>query len=185
MKIVETALEGVIEVEPVRHGDERGWFSETWNAQRWRDAGYDIDWVQDNESLSGPKGTIRGIHFQRDPSAQDKLVRVVAGRILDVAVDLRRGSPTMGRYVAVELSAERGNQLLVPKGFGHGFVTLEADCHVAYKTSAHYDPERDAGVSFGDPAIGIDWGIEPEHAIVSQKDADAPLLADADHLLFD
>ena len=97
MKIVETALEGVIEVEPVRHGDERGWFSETWNAQRWRDAGYDIDWVQDNESLSGPKGTIRGIHFQRDPSAQDKLVRVVAGRILDVAVDLRRGSPTMGR----------------------------------------------------------------------------------------
>lgn len=180
-----TALDGVIEVRPARHGDDRGWFSEVWNRQAWADAGLDIDWVQDNESVSAAAGTIRGVHFQTDPTPQDKLVRVVRGRIIDVAVDLRRSSPTFAQHVAVELSAEVGNQLLVPKGFGHGFVTLETNCHVAYKVSGPYDPAADAGINFADPALGIDWGVEGADAVVSAKDLAAPLLAEADHLLFD
>lgn len=180
-----TALDGVLEVRPTRHGDDRGWFSEVWNRQAWAHAGLDIDWVQDNESLSGAVGTIRGVHFQTDPTPQDKLVRVVAGRIIDVAVDLRRSSPTFAQHVAVELSAGAGNQLLVPRGFGHGFVTLEPNCHVAYKVSAPYDPATDAGINFADPALGIDWGVDIAEAVASAKDLDAPMLAEADHLIFD
>jgi dTDP-4-dehydrorhamnose 3,5-epimerase len=184
MDLLPTALADVVEVRPARFGDHRGWFSESWNQQRWQDAGFDLDWVQDNESVSVAKGTVRGVHFQTEPHAQDKLVRVITGRIIDVAVDLRQGSPTFRQHVAVELTAELGNQLLVPKGFGHGFVTLEENCRVAYKVTGRYSKECDAGLSWQDPELAIDWGIDPADAVVSEKDAAAPLLADAAHLLF-
>lgn len=185
IQVAPTDLDGVIEVTPTRHSDDRGWFSEIWNQRVWREAGIDVTWVQDNESLSAPAGTLRGIHFQREPHAQDKLVRVISGRILDVAVDLRRSSPNFGRHVTVELDADRGNQLFVPKGFGHGFVTLEPNCHVAYKVSAPYDAASDAGVAAFDAALGINWGIDPGSAVLSAKDVAAPLVANADELLFD
>lgn len=184
IEIRSTDLADVIEIVPKRHGDHRGWFSETWNKAAWAEAGIELDWVQDNESLSAAVGTMRGIHFQTDPHAQDKLVRVTAGRILDVAVDLRQSSSTFGEWTGVELSADTGNQLLVPKGFGHGFVTLEPDTKVAYKVSAPYDHPADAGIQALDPAIGIDWGIGTDALIISDKDRTAPLLADATHLLF-
>lgn len=185
MEIRKTALEAVVEVIPKRHGDHRGWFSETWNAAAWRSAGFELDWVQDNESLSAQIGTVRGIHFQREPYAQDKLVRVIAGRILDVAVDLRMSSPSFGKHVSVELTADKGNQLLIPRGFGHGFVTLEPDCRVAYKVTNPYDADSDAGVNWLDPELAIDWGIAEDAASVSEKDVNAPFLADARALLFD
>src|SRR6056297_3638214 len=133
MDIVETALPGVVILVPRRFGDARGWFCETWNARAFADRGIETEWVQDNHSFSAPKGTLRGLHYQAPPHAQAKLVRVSQGRVLDVAVDVRRGSPTYGRHVAVELTAERGEQLLVPTGFLHGFVTLEPDTHFLYK----------------------------------------------------
>lgn len=182
--IAETALDGVLEVRPLRHGDDRGWFSETWNRSTLLSAGIDIDWVQDNESFSAAQGTVRGIHFQTAPSAQDKLVRALGGRILDIAVDLRQSSPTFGHHVAVELSAIDGNQLLVPKGFGHGFVTLEPDCHVAYKVSARYDPDADAAIHWKDEKLSIPWGVSAAEATVSERDAKAPSLAAATDLLF-
>lgn len=181
----QTQLDGVVEIVPARHGDERGWFSEVWNRAELETHGIAIDWVQDNESMSAAEGTIRGVHFQRPPSTQDKLVRVVRGAIIDVAVDLRRSSATYGCHVAVELTALAGNQLLVPKGFGHGFVTLEPDCHIAYKVSAGYDKGADAAVNFADPELGIDWGIDPAKAVVSAKDAAAPMLGAAEHLVFE
>lgn len=185
MQVIETGLDGVVQVVPVRHGDARGWFCETWNRARWLEHGIEIDWVQDNESLSAESDTLRGIHFQRAPFAQDKLVRVLKGRIFDVAVDLRRSSSTFRNWVGVELSADAGNQLLVPAGFGHGFATLEANCHVAYKVSAPYSRDHDAGIAWDDPAIGIEWPISPDQAVLSDKDRHAPLLADAADLLFD
>jgi len=184
MKILRTELEGVLEVHPARHADDRGWFSEAWSRRRWADAGFEHDWVQDNESVSVPASTVRGIHFQTEPHAQDKLVRVVVGRVLDVAVDLRRSSESFGRSVAIELSASSGNQLLIPKGFGHGFVTLEPNCHVCYKVTHNYSPEADAAINWLDPELAVDWGIDPGQAVVSKKDSAAPMLANADHLLF-
>ncbi|MBV0913467.1 dTDP-4-dehydrorhamnose 3,5-epimerase [Anianabacter salinae] len=174
MKIEDTSLPGVRIITPARFGDERGYFSETWNRRRMADAGLDLDWVQDNESLSRPIGTLRGLHYQAPPHAQDKLVRVIAGVILDVAVDARQGSPTFGRSVAVELSAENGRQLLVPKGFLHGLVTRAPDTVVAYKCSDYYDKASDGAVHFASAALGIDWGIASQGAVMSDKDAAAP-----------
>ena len=177
MQIDETALSGVLILTPARHGDHRGYFSETWNKKTLLAHGIDIDFVQDNQSLSAEKHTLRGLHFQAPPAAQDKLVRTLAGSILDVAVDARKGSPTYGKWVAEELSAENGRQLLVPKGFLHGFLTLTEDTLVAYKCSDFYSAEADGGVRFDDPDIGIDWGIDPADAVTSQKDGKAPSFA--------
>lgn len=177
MQIEETRLPGVLILTPRRFGDARGWFMETYNAARMAEAGVKIDWVQDNQSFSAAKGTLRGLHYQRPPHAQDKLVRCSRGAILDVAVDFRDGSPSFGQWVAVELTAENGRQLLVPKGFLHGFVTLVEDTEVQYKCSDLYAPDCDGAVRWDDPELGIDWGIlDP---VLSDKDQKAPLLADA------
>ncbi len=178
MVIEETKLTSVLQITPARFGDSRGFFCETWNARLLGEAGIHIDFVQDNQSLSRTIGTIRGLHFQSPPHAQDKLVRCGRGRLLDVAVDIRNGSPTYGDWVAVELSADNGKQLLIPKGFLHGFVTLEPDTEILYKCSDYYAPECDGAIRFDDPDIGIDWGISPDQAVLSEKDAAAPLLKD-------
>ena len=177
MQITETALSGVLILTPARHGDHRGYFSETWNKKTLASHGIDIDFVQDNQSLSAEKHTLRGLHYQAPPAAQDKLVRTLAGAILDVAVDARKGSPTYGHWVAEELSAQNGRQLLVPKGFLHGFLTLTPDTLVAYKCSDFYAADCDGGVRFDDPDIGIDWGIDPAQAVTSEKDGKAPSFA--------
>ena len=169
----------VMLLTPRRHGDERGWFMETYNARSLAAAGFDAPFVQDNLSLSRPAGTLRGIHFQTPPDGQDKLVRCARGRILDIAVDLRRGSPTYGKWVGAELSAENGHQLLIPIGFGHAFVTLEPDCEVAYKCTALYAPQSDGGVRWDDPDIGIDWPLTSA-PVLSDKDRLQPLLGDFD-----
>jgi dTDP-4-dehydrorhamnose 3,5-epimerase len=180
MDITATALPGVLEITPKRFGDNRGFFSETWNKASWAAAGIDLDFVQDNHSLSATQGTLRGLHFQAPPHAQDKLVRVIAGSILDVAVDIRKGSPTYGKSVGIELTAENGKQLLVPKGFLHGFLTLTPDTQVVYKCTDIYAPDCDGGVRWNDPDIGIDWGISEDAVTLSDKDKVAPLLADFD-----
>ncbi|MFN3576718.1 MAG: dTDP-4-dehydrorhamnose 3,5-epimerase [Tabrizicola sp.] len=176
MDIVPTSLADVLILTPRRFGDARGWFTETWNASRMAEAGLDLTFVQDNHSFSAMKGTLRGLHFQRPPRAQDKLVRCSRGAILDVAVDIREGSATYGRWVAVELTADNGRQLLVPKGFLHGFLTLTDDTEVQYKCTDFYSPDHDGAVRWDDPAIGIDWGISAP--ILSDKDARAPLLSE-------
>lgn len=180
MEVIETRLPGVVMVTPRRFGDPRGFFSEVYNRRAYAEHGIGVEFVQDNHSLSRQAGVVRGLHYQAPPHAQDKLVRVAAGRIMDVAVDVRRGSPHYGQWVGVELSAEIGNQLFVPKGFLHGFATLEPDCQVLYKCSDFYAPDCDGNVRFDDPAIGIDWGIDPAAAILSDKDRAAPLLAEFD-----
>jgi dTDP-4-dehydrorhamnose 3,5-epimerase len=177
MQIEPTALSDVLILTPRRFGDARGWFSETWNATRMAEAGLDLPWVQDNHSLSAAKGTLRGLHYQSPPRAQDKLVRCSRGAILDVAVDFRAGSPTYAKWVAVELSADNGRQLLVPKGFLHGFITLTDNTEVQYKCTDLYSPEHDGAVRWNDPAIGIDWGTD--RPLLSDKDTKAPMLADA------
>lgn len=164
-------------VTPRRFEDERGFFCETWNRQLFAERGIDADFIQDNHSLSRRPGTVRGLHFQIAPYAQSKLVRVVRGRILDVVVDLRHGSPTFGRHLAVELSAEAGNQLFVPVGFAHGFLTLEPDTEVLYKVTNYYSAAHDKGLLWNDPALGIDWGIAPGAATVSDKDRVQPTFA--------
>jgi len=179
MLLVEpTALPDVKIIQPKRFGDHRGFFSETYSRSAFAEAGITLDFVQDNHSLSAAVGTLRGLHFQAPPFAQDKLVRVPRGRILDVAVDIRASSADFGKFVAVELSAENWWQLLVPAGFAHGFVTLEPDTEVLYKVSSPYAPEHDRGVAFDDPAIGIDWGLPPERLILSDKDSRHPRLAE-------
>lgn len=175
-----TDLEGVLVITPPRFGDHRGFFSETWSRRAFAEAGIAIDFVQDNHSRSADAGTVRGLHFQAPPMAQAKLVRVAAGRILDVAVDIRRGSPTYGRHVAVELSAEDGRQLLVPAGFAHGFATLEPETHVLYKVDAFYSAEHDAGLAWDDPELAIDWKIDAATATLSDKDRTHPRLADVE-----
>ena len=178
--LIKTDLNGVVIVEPKRFTDDRGFFSEVYSKRTFKGAGLDLDFVQDNHSLSAKRGVIRGLHFQAPPHAQDKLVRVTRGRVLDVAVDFRKSSPTFGRHVAVELSAENWRQLLIPKGFLHGFCTLEPNCEVIYKVTDFYAPECDGGVNWADPDIGIDWGISPEDVQVSEKDASLPFLKDID-----
>jgi dTDP-4-dehydrorhamnose 3,5-epimerase len=176
MKIEKTTLEGLLILTPQRFGDDRGWFTETWNAPRLAAAGVDIAFVQDNHSMSASVGTLRGLHYQRPPHAQDKLVRCTRGLIFDVAVDFRAGSPAFGQWFGIELSPGNGMQLLVPKGFLHGFVTRAPDTEVQYKCSDVYAPDCDGGVRWDDPAIGIDWGVAAP--VLSAKDAIAPLLAD-------
>jgi dTDP-4-dehydrorhamnose 3,5-epimerase len=175
MKIELTPLPDVVILTPARFGDARGWFSETFNAKRFAEAGLAMDWVQDNHSMSAAVGTLRGLHFQRPPHAQDKLVRCTRGAIFDVAVDVRRGSPTYGKWFGVDLTPGNARQLLVPKGFLHGFVTRLPDTEVQYKCSDVYAPECDGGIRWNDPTIGIDWGVsEP---VLSAKDQVAPFLA--------
>ncbi len=176
MQIERTALDGVLVLTPKRFGDDRGWFTETWNAKTLTAAGLEFDFVQDNHSMSAAVGTVRGLHYQAAPHAQDKLVRCTRGLILDVAVDFRRGSPTYGKWVGAELSPENGKQLLVPKGFLHGFVTRAENTEVQYKCTDVYAPDCDGAVRWDDPDIGIDWGTTAP--ILSGKDAVAPLLAD-------
>jgi dTDP-4-dehydrorhamnose 3,5-epimerase len=178
MEIVKTSLPGVVRLVPRRFGDSRGYFSETWNAQRMADAGLSFDWVQDNHSYSAETKTVRGLHYQAPPMAQTKLVRVARGSVLDVAVDVRRGSPQYGQWVSEVLSVENGAQLLVPRGFLHGFVTLEPDTDVIYKVDSHYSPDCDGAVKFDDPDLSIDWGIDPGAAHLSDKDAAAPAFAE-------
>ena len=175
-----TDLYGILIISPRRFGDDRGFFCETWNAGALVEHGINTTFVQDNQSISGTVGTVRGLHYQSPPHAQDKLVRCGRGALLDVVVDIRKGSPSYGNWVGVELSAENGKQLLVPKGFLHGFVTLEPDTEILYKCSDYYAPECDGAIRFDDPDIGIDWGISSDQAILSEKDATAPFLRDFD-----
>lgn len=178
MKVTRLAIPDVLLLEPVRHRDHRGFFSETFSKRALAEAGVEIDFVQDNHSLSGERGVVRGLHFQTEPAAQDKLVRVPRGAVFDVAVDLRHGSPTFGKWVGAMLSADNWHQLLIPKGFAHGFCTLEPDSELLYKVSDYYAPECDRGVAWNDPDIGIDWPVAPEAAVLSDKDAKQPRLAD-------
>ena len=184
MQVTKTVLDGVVILTPKKLGDQRGFFSETYNRKTLAGLGIDLEFVQDNQSLSVDVGVVRGLHFQTPPFAQDKLVRVVKGRILDVAVDLRRASPTFGQHVAVELSAENWQQLLVPIGFAHGFMTLEPHTEVVYKVTNYYSPENDCGVRWNDPAIGIKWPLPAEQAILSAKDAVLPFLNQVGDKLF-
>ena len=171
------ALDGPLLVVARRFGDARGYFTETYSRPDFLALGIADAFVQDNESLSQSAGTIRGLHFQRPPRAQAKLVRVLRGRILDVAVDLRASSGCYGRHVAVELAAGDGRMLYVPAGFAHGFVTREPDTAIAYKVSDTYAPDCDMGLAWDDPALGIDWGVSPEEAVLSDKDRHHPRLA--------
>lgn len=165
-------------VIPARYGDARGWFTESYNRQRLAGLGLEVEFVQDNHSFSAARGTLRGVHFQAPPHAQAKLVRCLAGAIWDVAVDLRVGSPTFGRWVAAELTAAVGEQLYIPAGFGHGFVTLTDNTEVAYKASGYYAPECDRGVAWDDPDIAIDWPLGGVSSVLSEKDLALPKLKD-------
>lgn len=174
VELVAEALGGVRLVHARRFEDERGFFSETWNARAFAAIGIDTVFVQDNHSRSVKTGTVRGLHYQAPPFAQAKLVRVSQGRVMDVAVDARTGSPTWGQHFKAELSADNGLQLFVPAGFLHGFMTLEDDCHVQYKVDNHYDKASDGAVRFDDPDLDIDWGLPVSRAVLSEKDAAAP-----------
>jgi dTDP-4-dehydrorhamnose 3,5-epimerase len=174
------AIPDVIEVISDRHGDDRGFFSEVFNAGVWANGGIDVPFVQDNHSYSKPVGVLRGLHFQTPPFAQDKLVRVTRGAVFDVAVDIRYGSPTFGQWVGVEISAAKWNQLFVPAGFAHGFVTLEPDTEFLYKVSNIYSKPHDRSIRFDDPAIGIVWPLATAGLTLSDKDRNAPTLAETD-----
>ena len=175
-RIVPQAIPDLLLIEPQRFGDERGFFSETYSRKALEAAGFRGEFVQDNHSRSPKRGTVRGLHFQAPPFAQDKLLRVTRGAILDVAVDIRRGSPTYGQAVAVELSAENWRQLLVPKGFAHGFQTLTEDCEVLYKVTDYYAPAAEAGLLWSDPALGIDWPLGTGDAFINARDSEWPTL---------
>ena len=179
MKKIETGLPGVYVIEPQVFGDARGYFMETWSTRNFEELGLKYEFVQDNQSYSAAKGILRGIHFQNDPWSQAKLVRVTRGAVMDVAVDLRKGSPTYKKWVAVELSAENKRMLMIPRGFGHGFKTLTEDVEFVYKVDNLYNKECDRGIRFDDRAIGVDWG-EVRQELLSAKDTGAPLLADSD-----
>lgn len=178
MNIVKTELEGVYILEPKVFGDNRGWFMESFSDRVFKELGLEINFVQDNHSYSATKGTLRGLHFQNKPMAQTKLVRCTRGKILDVAVDIRKGSPTYKKWIAVELSEDNKKQLLIPKGFAHGFVTLTDDVEVQYKVDECYSKELDRSIRFDDPEIGVEWGID--NPILSEKDKNAPFLKDSD-----
>jgi dTDP-4-dehydrorhamnose 3,5-epimerase len=174
MDVSPTKIPDIRVVKPRRFVDPRGFFSETFNAKSFAEAGIQQVFVQDNHSLSGPKGTVRGLHFQIPPFAQDKLVRVIRGSILDVVVDIRRNSPTYGQNVTVVLSAQEWNQLFIPLGFAHGFCTLEPDTEVLYKVSNFYSADHDRGLLWNDPDLGIDWPVSATTAILSDKDKTHP-----------
>lgn len=178
MKAVPLAIPDVLLIEPARHGDSRGFFSEVWSARALAALGINTTFVQDNHAFSATKGVLRGLHFQRPPSSQGKLIRVSRGAILDVAVDIRVGSPTYGQHVSKVLSAENWSQLWVPRGFAHGYCTLEPDTEVLYKTDDYYDREADGGFAWNDPALGIDWPVDAQTAVMSDKDRHAPRLAE-------
>ena len=182
MKFVRCEIPDVVIVEPVVHGDDRGYFVETFRADKLEDfLGYKIDFCQDNESKSS-RGVLRGLHYQLAPSAQTKLVRVIKGSVLDVAVDIRKGSPTFGKHVAVKLSGENKKQLLVPRGFAHGFVVLEDDTTFAYKVDNFYSPENDRGIAFDDKSLGIEWQIPHAELNLSAKDKVQPKLNETDDI---
>ena len=180
MQIEKTALDGVMILTPRRFGDARGFFCESWNKARMAEAGMDYDFVQDNHSVSMAVGTLRGLHYQRPPHAQAKLVRCGRGRLWDVAVDIRAGSPTYGQWVGVELSFDNGKQLMIPAGFLHGFVTLEPETEIVYKCTNYYAPDCDGAVAWDDPSLGIDWPLTGA-PVLSDKDAKAPRLAEIDN----
>ncbi len=177
MEITKTKLDGVVIIEPAVFGDKRGFFMESWSKRAFAEAGLNYDFVQDNHSASTVKGTLRGIHFQRGEAAQAKLVRCTRGAVLDVAVDLRPNSPTYKQWVGVELSADNKRQLLIPRGFGHGFLTLTDEVEFMYKADNFYAPEADGGIRWNDPELAVDWGIE--RPILSDKDSKSPWLKDA------
>jgi dTDP-4-dehydrorhamnose 3,5-epimerase len=178
MDVQPTAIPEVKVITPRRFGDHRGFFAEVYNRRALVAAGIDIEFVQDNHAYSAAAGTLRGLHFQKPPAAQTKLLRVLRGRVVDVVVDLRRGSPTFGGHVMVELSAAAGNQILCPKGFAHGILTLEPDTEVTYKVDAYFAPELDTGVRFDDPDLAISWPIPHQEIILSDKDRELPRLRD-------
>ena len=178
MKLNETAIKGVFEVEPKVFGDNRGWFCETYSKKEFEAAGIKADFVQDNRSFSAVKGTLRGLHCQTDPMSQAKLVSCIKGRILDGAVDIREGSPTYMKWIAVELSDENKKMLYIPKGCLHGFVTLTDNVEISYKVDEFYSPENDRSICFCDPEIGVEWGVE--EPVLSEKDKKAPLFKDSD-----
>ena len=182
MKRIETSIPGVCLIEPQIFGDHRGWFMETYSSKAFAYMGITSNFVQDNESFSGQKCTLRGIHFQNAPMAQAKLVRVTRGAVKDIAVDLRKGSPTYLQWVATELSAENKRMFFSPRGFGHGFVTLTDDVEFCYKVDNLYSREHDRGIRYNDPAIGVDWGsvLEGLEPVLSAKDTSSPLLAESD-----
>ena len=182
MNFVRTEIPDVVIIEPQVHGDDRGYFVETFRADKLEEfIGYKINFCQDNESKSS-RGVLRGLHYQLAPAAQTKLVRVIQGRVLDVAVDIRKGSPTFGKHVAVELSAENKKQLLVPRGFAHGFVVLENDTIFAYKVDNYYSPENDRGILFSDDALGIDWQVPHNELNLSAKDKVQPKLSETNDI---
>ncbi len=177
MQLEAFLISGLKKIVPARFGDSRGYFSEVFKQDWFRENVCDVEFVQDNESLSAQAGTVRGLHFQTDPFAQGKLVRCIRGKLLDVAVDIRTGSPTFGQWAAVEMSPENGEQLWVPAGFAHGFMTLADDTVISYKVTAGYSAAHDRGVKWDDPAIGIDWPRR-EGCVLSDKDAKQPLLSE-------
>jgi dTDP-4-dehydrorhamnose 3,5-epimerase len=179
-KFTKLELDGVVLISADRFDDDRGFFSETYNNHVWRENGIAVDFVQDNHSMSSQIGTLRGLHFQTPPFAQAKLVRVARGAVFDVAVDIRRGSPSFGKWVGVTLSALDWNQLFVPAGFAHGFVTLEENTEFLYKVSAPYSKEHDRSIRFDDPYFGIQWPVETARLALSDKDKNAPFIADID-----
>jgi dTDP-4-dehydrorhamnose 3,5-epimerase len=178
LEIAETEIPGVRVLRVRRLGDARGFFAETWSRDRFHGAGIDVEWVQENHAMSAAAGTVRGFHYQIAPAAQAKLIRVVRGAALDVAVDLRRGSPTFGRHIAIELSAENFRQLLIPSGFAHGYCTLKPNTEILYKVDHVYAPDTERGIRWDDPALGIDWPVKPQEAVLSEKDRGLPMLAD-------
>jgi len=182
MQVEPLAIADVKIITPRRFTDARGFFSETWNEQSWTEAGFTARFVQDNQAYSAEPGVLRGLHFQLPPAAQAKLVRVTRGAILDVAVDIRRGSPTFGRHVSAVLSAENWRQMWIPEGFAHGYVTLEPHTEVLYKVTQPYASALDRGIRWNDPALAIDWGTAAHAVILSEKDGRQPLLADAPEL---
>ncbi len=182
MNFIRTSIPDVVIIEPKVHGDERGYFVETFRADKLEEfLGYTINFCQDNESKSS-RGVLRGLHYQLAPAAQTKLVRVIQGRVLDVAVDIRRGSPTFGQHVSVELSSENKKQLLVPRGFAHGFVVLEDDTVFAYKVDNYYSPQNDRGILFSDEALSIDWSVPHEELNLSAKDKVQPKLTETNDI---
>lgn len=182
MNFIRTDIEDVVIVEPTVHGDSRGYFVETFREDKLQEfLGYKINFCQDNESKSS-KGVLRGLHYQIDPATQTKLVRVIQGKVLDVTVDIRKGSPTFGQHVSVELSGENKRQMLVPRGFAHGFVVLEDDTVFAYKVDNYYSPENDRGIAYDDESLDIDWMLDKKELKLSDKDTKQPLLKDTDDL---
>lgn len=181
MRVIDTQLQDVKIIEMAIFGDHRGFFTESYTSAKFKEAGIDIDFIQDNHSLSVEPGVLRGLHFQADPKAQTKLVRATTGVIYDVLVDMRVGSPTYGKWEGYILSEYNHRQLLVPKGFAHGFVTLTPNCNVQYKVDEYYSKENDGGIAFNDPAIGIEWPMPVDKLVLSEKDTQHPMLAELDN----